>query len=345
MELGKSTFDSFRPLLQSFHQPDTKVVLALGGGGVRMFAHSAVFDFLATLGVQGRVSEVWGASGGAIMGYLFSLGMSPQEIKEIGTVAFRGGIIPPLPTFFSLAKKLFFDLFNASKPSESLKVFRDYQNHLFQFLGDLSKGKSPKLRLFCTGFNLATQENEVLGPEASHDPYAEDKAYPTSALDAVRASSAVPVLFEPMTIQDEYGARQYIDGALIEDVPTQSVYKKWLRDKELGLDTNRHLLVIAVNLFPSSFLSASFLQSKRLMRIPGYAHLLMSLNCAEYMRVAATKAQKKLLQQDPNVELWDLNITIPNGNLLNLDLIPAVLETAEKNVPIEFGRICERLIF
>ncbi|MCE9624782.1 MAG: patatin-like phospholipase family protein, partial [Deltaproteobacteria bacterium] len=64
--------------------PNTKVVLALGGGGVRMFAHAVVFEFLEKIGVSQYLSEVWGASGGALMAFAYSLGLTPKEMKEIG---------------------------------------------------------------------------------------------------------------------------------------------------------------------------------------------------------------------------------------------------------------------
>ncbi len=335
----------FDPLRHSLRQPDTKVVLSLGGGGVRMFAHAAVFDFLDKLGVTERITEVWGSSGGAIMGSLFAMGMGAEEMKGIAGVAFKGGIVRYLPSAFSLVKRMFQDLFGFSKRSASLQVFRDYQNQLEEFLVKSYQGRRFQKKFFCTAFNLDTQENEVLGVDPVHDLYGADKVYQAEVLDAVMASSAVPVLFEPRTVRGREGERRYIDGALIEDVPTQSVYKKWIRDKEFGLEPCRHLLLITVTLEPSAFLSMNMLQNSRLRRIPGVEHIVMSLKCAEYMRKAATKANKKLLRQDPDVELWDLSITVPNGGMLSLDLIPGVMEAAEVSVPMEFRRIGAEMIF
>lgn len=310
-----------------------------------MFAHAAVFDFLGKLGVSERISEVWGSSGGAIMGSLFAMGMSPEEMKGIAGVAFKGKIVRHLPGYLSLAKRMFLDLLGLSKQSASLQIFRDYQRQLEDFLSKVLEGRRFQRRFFCTAFNLETQENEVLGSEPAHDFYGADKVYRTDVLDAVMASSAIPVLFEPRVIRGEGVERRYIDGALIEDVPTQSVYKKWIRDKEFGVEKSRQLLLITVTLQPSAFVSTNLLQSSRFRRLPGFEHVVMSLNCAEYMRKAATKANKKMLRQDPNVELWDLNITVPNGGMLSLDLIPGVMEAAEASVPMEFRRIGAEMIF
>jgi len=343
--LKANSLDRFKPLLRSMRQRSTKVVLTLGGGGVRMFAHAVVLDFLEKIGAVEYLSEIWGASGGAIIGYCYSRGMTPKQIQEIGTVAFRGGIVPYLPGYLTFLKRIFIDVFSKSKESASLQVFRAYQRGLRAYLETTPKELQRKLKFYCTAFNLETQENDILSPDTEHDPNATEKTYRVGGVDAVMASSAFPVLFEPVSVEDEFGGRRYIDGGLIEDVPTQSVYKKWLRGKELGTETSRNLLVIAVNLYPSSLVAPNILQSKRLKLIPGYPHLLMSLNCAEYMRESATKAQKKMLRGDPNVDLWDINLTVPSGSLLNLDLIPRALETAERSVPEEFSRIIDKLIF
>ncbi len=344
--LKTNSLERFRPLLRSIRQKDTKVVLALGGGGVRMFAHAVVLDFLEKIGAVDYVSEIWGASGGAIIGYCYSRGMTPKQIQEIGTIAFKGEIVPYLPGYLTFLKRIFIDIFSKSKESASLQVFRAYQRGLRLYLDKQPHELKRKLKFYCTAFNLETQENDILSPDAAqHDPNAQERIFRIDGIDSVMASSAFPVLFEPVAIEDEFGPRRYIDGGLIEDVPTQSVYKKWLREKELGTDTSRNLLVIAVNLYPSSLVAPNVLQSKRLKMLPGYHHVLMSLNCAEYMRESATKAQKKMLRGDPNVDLWDINLTVPSGSLLNLDLIPRALETAETAVPEEFLRIIDKLIF
>lgn len=334
------------PLRHSMNVPGTKVVLSLGGGGVRMFAHAAVFDFLEKLEVTERISEVWGSSGGAIMGCLFAMGMSAGEMKDIAGVAGKGGIVRHLPSYFSLAKRLFKDVFGFSKHSASLQVFRDYQKQLEDFLLKvMGKGWRTQKKFFCTAFNLDTQDNEVLSSQAVHGFYGEDKVYQVDTLDAVMASSAVPVLFAPRVIRGEGYERRYMDGALIEDIPTQSVYKKWVRDKELGLDDSRRLLLITVTLQPSAFISLDMMKSSKFRRLPGFEHVVTSLHCAEYMREASTRANKKMLQQDPSVELWDLNITVPNGGMLSIDLIPGVMQAAADSVPLEFRRIRGEMLF
>jgi hypothetical protein len=162
-------------------------------------------------------------------------------------------------------------------------------------------------------------------------------------LDAVAASSAVPVLFLPKVIEDARGKTTYVDGAMVEDVPTASVYKKWLRDRELGLEKKRRLLVMTVNLHPP-FAKMGLLDNWMLRRLPSYEYLLLSINCADFMKRARTDAQKKLLMEDPNVELWDLHLEMSTPGMMNLDLIPEVLEAAEKSFPQQFAKINDSLL-
>jgi len=337
--------ERFEPLRQALIQDNTKVVVALGGGGVKMFAHATVFQFLENLGVEKNISEIWGASGGAILGFIYSMGFKPEEIREYGLTAFRGDVIPFIPTGFSIFKKIMKDMVWPSKRAASSRLFQDYQAALIRFIGKIAEGRKQQHKFFATAYNVDTQENDILTEETVLDLQYPDKIYHVSNLDAVAASSSVPILFHPKVIEDEYGKRTYIDGAMVEDVPTASVYKKWMRDKELGLESRRQLLVIAVNLYPNLFLSINALDHWMIKRIPGYENLVMSMKCANYMHTARTKAQKRLLREDPNVELWDINLTIPGGSFLSLDLIPKVFEISEEFVPKQFAEINDRLLF
>ncbi len=80
---------------------------------------------VANHNVSERISEVWGASGGAIMGSLFAMGMSAEEMKGIAGVAFKGGIVGYLPGYLSIAKRMFMDLWSRCKPVK-LSVYARY---------------------------------------------------------------------------------------------------------------------------------------------------------------------------------------------------------------------------
>ena len=58
-----------------------KVALILSGGGARGFFHLGVLKGLCELGIT--VNRLQGTSAGALIGALFSVGKTPDEIAEI----------------------------------------------------------------------------------------------------------------------------------------------------------------------------------------------------------------------------------------------------------------------
>ena len=111
----------FSRVYKSIVQPGTKLVLALGGGGVRMAAHIPVFEFLEKLGLVGQIAEIWGTSGGAFVGLPFSRGMTARDVERFVRDIFLGGHIKAQlrPSFYSIAKTIVREsLFSSDLESE-----------------------------------------------------------------------------------------------------------------------------------------------------------------------------------------------------------------------------------
>jgi len=62
------------------------VVVSFGGGGFRLFGATTVLKALDKL-VQDRsqIGEVWGSSGGALLGYVYAMGFSADTLEELGS--------------------------------------------------------------------------------------------------------------------------------------------------------------------------------------------------------------------------------------------------------------------
>ena len=334
----------YRRIYRSLTQKDTKLVLSLGGGGVRMFAHAAAFRFLESLGVEAYLSEIWGASAGAIVGALYSHGQSPNDIEEEGLrVHNNSDHFPAIPSALKMAGRVLQDAFLPIQKKGPMKAFHDYQMAFLNRLKEKIKDKVPRHKLYFTAYNLATNENDILTPHQVPKTHAGLGVYHTETLEAVTASSAIPILFKPKEIKDEFGKRQYMDGAMVEEVPMVSLYKKWRRDREMGLEKKRRLLVIAIHLNPS-FTSMDFLQNWLVRRLPGYEYLFLSMNFANFMRKARNQAQRRALMEDPNVELWEINLNLSNASLLNFEIIPEVIHNAETSFPKQFEKINKSLL-
>jgi len=334
----------FSRLLRALAQKDTKVVVSLGGGGVRMFAHVAFFEFLESVGAQKHIAEVWGTSGGAIIGMLYSMGISPAELKETALKIYRQQHpIPRIPSTLRMGFKVVKDFFMPMNGRRGMRRFHDFQIALHKIVAKSLKKNDLQYPFYCTAFNLESSETDILTPLPIPPALRSDGMYQLPPLEAVAASSAVPVVFVPKVIEDSRGKRVYVDGALVEEVPTASVYKKWLKDRELGLEKKRRLLVVTVNLHPP-FASMGMLDHWILRHLPGYEYLLLSLNCADFMKQARTQAQKKILMEDPKVELWDINLDMSTRGMMNLDLIPQIFEVAERSFPQQFEKINDSLL-
>ncbi len=317
-----------------------------------MFAHLPVLKFLDDLGARSFVSEVWGASGGAIVGLLYSMGVPAERIREEGYKSLNAQRdIRIVPSTLAVLSKIIFEsilpnfsfLSNGKSEADILKGFHDCQAGLQDFLVKVAQGNPLRFPFYCLAYNMDKQQTDVLTPVELPYEYYSDWLFPADPVEAVLASSAVPILFVPKVIQDGMGRRVYVDGATVEDVPTESVYRKWKRDRELGIEKRKRLLIIAVN-FYAYFSSIGFLKNWALRRIPGFYYLLLGAQYADLMRQARTRVQKQLLTDDPSVELWDIRMKMPTGGLMNVEDIPKVIQLAQRQCEEQFRKIHDSLL-
>ncbi len=334
----------FANLIRSISQPDTKVVLSLGGGGIRMYAHLPVLEFIENLGASQYISEVWGASGGALIGLLYSRGLSPEQIFQYSNdYFFRKTRVSLTPSLFSIVKNIALETLFSSNSDKNIKGFHNIQDAMTEVVEKVIEGGKVRFPIYCLAYNLETNQTDVLTPDPLPERVYPNFIFPTNALDAIVASSSVPILFVPKVIEDDYGRRVYADGATGEEVPTVSVYKKWLRDRELGLESRKRLLVIAVDLHPD-LSHLGFLENWLIRRIPAFQYILMTIHLTDLIRKARVLEQKRNLINDPNVELWELDFDMKGGGLMNVESIPRVRMYAQESIPKQFEKINDSLL-
>lgn len=330
-------------LIRSLKQKDTKVVLSMGSGGIRMFAHLSVLRFLEKLGIDKHVSEVWGSSGGAIVGMFFSMGLNADDIMKEAEAFFKDHHLQLYPSLFSMAKNMIREAFLADNSPTVLKGFHDIQESLRNLVSKtLATGKE-RFPWYCLAYNLDKNRTDVLTPSAIPEGVYSDFIYQTDALDAIVATSSIPVLFVPKVIADADGKRTYADGATGEEIPTVSLYKKWVQDREFGLEKRKRLLVIAVDL-GTDLSTVGFFERWLLRKIPAFQFLRMTVHLTDLMRRARIAEQKRMLMHDPNVELWEVNLNLSKVGFLDVNAIPAVLRLADEGVPVEFAKLNDELL-
>ncbi len=176
-----------------------RVGLALGGGAAKGFAHVGVISVLEEAGL--RPSLVVGTSAGSLVGALYASGKTGSQLQQaalqIEEVAIADWMVPIVNRGMFRGEAL------ARYVNEAVggRLIEDMRIPFGVVATDLSNGQAVLFRRGDTG-------------------------------TAVRASSAVPAVFQPVRIT----GRDYVDGGLVAPVPVQFA-------RQMGAD-----LVVAVDI-------------------------------------------------------------------------------------------------
>jgi NTE family protein len=159
-----------------------KIALALGGGAARGFAHVGVIKALEAQGIVPDI--VVGTSAGSVVGALYAAGLNGFDLQKIAMEMDEGQISDwSLPARGVIKGKALQDYINRAvgyRPLEKLP-------RMFAVVAtDLHSGEPIVFRTGDTGM-------------------------------AVRASSSVPGVFQPVAIQ----GHEYVDGGLVAPVPVR----------------------------------------------------------------------------------------------------------------------------
>jgi NTE family protein len=174
-----------------------KIGLALGGGAARGFAHIGVLQVLEEQGIKPDL--VVGTSAGSVVATLYAAGKTPAELTNMAMTLDESTITDWVFPGRSLLK------------GEALA----------KFVRNLTAGRQIEGMRMPLGIVAADLQNG--------QPILFRKGDPGMA---VRASSSVPGVFEPVKI----GGREYIDGGAVSPIPVRYA-------KQMGAD-----IVIAVDI-------------------------------------------------------------------------------------------------
>ena len=185
---------SVTPLAVPVH---LKIGLALGGGGARGFAHIGVIKMLEASGIH--VDVVAGTSAGSVVGALYASGMNPFQLQE---------------TAFALDEAKIRDVRLFSGGLVQGQKLQDYVNQLVHHRSI----EQLQLPFAAVATELETGARTVF--------------VRGNTGQAVRASSSIPGVFEPVAINGKH----YIDGGVVSPIPVDAA-------RQLGAD-----FVIAVDI-------------------------------------------------------------------------------------------------
>ena len=159
-----------------------RIALALGGGAARGFAHVGVIKALESQGIHPDI--IVGTSAGSVVGALYAGGISGFELQRLALDMPDGAMN------------------DWSLPDRGIIKGEALQNYVNAALGNRTIEKLKKI-LAIVATDLQSGEAVVFRTG--------------NASMAVRASSSVPGLFQPVRIS----GREYVDGGLVSPVPVK----------------------------------------------------------------------------------------------------------------------------
>ena len=177
--------------------PKIRIGLALGGGAAKGFAHIGVIKMLEANGIRPEV--VAGTSAGSVVGVLYASGMDPYRLQQ-RAVALDESTIRDVSLF-----------------SGGVVKGQKLQDYVNGQIGGKPIERLPK-PFAAVATQLETGQRTVFTRG--------------NAGQAVRASSSIPGVFEPVKI----GGKTYVDGGVVSPVPVDAA-------RQLGAD-----LVIAIDI-------------------------------------------------------------------------------------------------
>ncbi|WP_108125381.1 patatin-like phospholipase family protein [Saccharospirillum mangrovi] len=206
-------------LAENTAQQRPSIALVLAGGGARGLSHIGVLRTLEELHVP--VDCVVGTSMGALVGGLYSVGMSAAEIETI------------------LDEHSLVEFFNERPPRQSIQQnLRAYSyRSLFGFTVDTQYGLPTPSTGIASGYRFELFIKELIGTgyavvdldfDSLPTPYravatdlssGEERVFSSGNLpQAMRASMSLPALIAPLTID----GRHYVDGGLVQNFPVRA---------------------------------------------------------------------------------------------------------------------------
>ena len=213
--------------------PRPKVGVVLGGGGAKGAAHIGVLKYLEEIGIP--VDYVAGTSMGSIIGGLYAMGYSPDElatlIANMNWSQYVGNSIDR--SAMSLETRQRHSTYLAILPFSLSKIFNPNQDkQTIGFIPSAFVNNTALINLFndlCVGYQKEMDFNDLPIPFAcvatdirtGKEIDIRHGSVPT----AMRASMAIPGVFTPVTIDNHL----LVDGGLVNNFPADLI-------KEMGAD-------------------------------------------------------------------------------------------------------------
>ncbi|MGE5542839.1 MAG: patatin-like phospholipase family protein [Bacillota bacterium] len=224
-----------------FHRSRPTVGLALGGGGMRGAAHIGVLKVLESERVP--VDYIAGTSAGSIVAAMYACGYHAADLERMAVNLKSSDLFDSalsLRRVLLMGLKVALDCLNLPSrwmPRPPMGLIRG--RRLEQWVHRMTGGKTfndTDIPLAIIAVDLDTGREVVFGSGSATAKLS--RYYPTALMAedepvslAVRASSAIPVVFMPR----RYAGMSLVDGAVINNVPADAL-KAWGADVVIAVD-------------------------------------------------------------------------------------------------------------
>jgi predicted acylesterase/phospholipase RssA len=311
------------------NDPSAKIVLSFGGGGFRLFGATTVLKVMdRVVEDRSRVGEVWGSSGGALLGYTYAMGFEPETLEALGYDLYHGRA-PHLTsgTVASLAwarvRALKAQLTGRRRKSEMAEWLDELDKKQ-----PLEKRRTSRVPLFALATNPERGGLTALADPRHIPPSCKDFIFPSDVRDAVAASTSVPLILAPQ--QGITGLNDvedtWVDGSILDENPLTLPYIKWLREREADPDhtpSKLKVLLVCLNLRSSEFELLAKVQRLPLIRRVRAIRQLARL--VDLALDSKTEAVIRTVTESPNVEVYAVKLNLGKLHLHDPRDIPAAI--------------------
>jgi hypothetical protein len=314
---------------QWVNDPQAKIVLSFGGGGFRLFGATTALKVMdRVLEDRSRVGEVWGSSGGALLGYTYAMGFDPETLESLGYDLYHDKV-PHLTTgsvrsLIEARARAFKMQLLGQKPKSEMAGWLDEMEKK----QPADKRRTSRVPLFALATNPDRRGISALGDPRHIPPSCKDFIFPCDPRDAVAASTAVPlVLTPPEGITGLKDAEDvWVDGSILDENPLTLPYIKWMREREADPDnTPAKLKVLLVSL---NLRSSEFELLHRAVKLPGVRRVKAIRRMVRLIDMALdskTEAVIRAVTESPNVEVYEVKLNLGKLHLHDPRDIPAAI--------------------
>jgi hypothetical protein len=311
------------------NDPGAKLVLSFGGGGFRLFGAISVLKVLdQLLEDRSHVAEIWGSSGGALLGYTYAMGFDPETLEQLGYDLYHdrhphltSGTIPSVikARFNALVRGL-----RGEPPKAEMAAWLDEL--------DKKQPKAKRRNVRVPFYAMATNPHRD-GMTALADPddipdSCKDFILPCDARDAVAASTAVPGILAAQKgitgTDDGNDTDTWVDGSILEENPISLPYVKWMRERtQPGAKQRLKILLLSLNVRSSE---VGLLKTLQQLPVLNRVHAIRRMaRLIDLMLDSKTDGVIRTITESPDVEIFSIKLNLGQLSLNDPGEIPLMI--------------------